>query len=224
MKRSPWYINFSNTHLCSSLVCSSSRVSLPPSGLPPRLHLLPPADARQTGRAQLPAGRSAMWVAAEPVDAGAVLKAPSCFSLKQFVLSPRQNSTVPMSAALLFMCGQIIVQTPLHTWGAGCAVFWQVCCASDPSVICTGAARGLAVKAAWLHSVVSVCFSKAALGASTAGPACCWGISLSSSLFRVSIKNLVFFTFFLYTVYLLVLGVWLCGCVQHLKEAYGTCT
>lgn len=43
-------------------------------------------------------------------------------------------------------------------------MFWQVCCASDPSVICTGVARGLAVKAVWLHSVVSVCFSKTASG------------------------------------------------------------
>lgn len=43
-------------------------------------------------------------------------------------------------------------------------MFWQVCCASDPSVICTGVARGLAVKAVWLHSVVSVCFSKTAGG------------------------------------------------------------
>lgn len=66
---SPFYINFWNMSFCSSLVCSSSRVPLPPSGLPPHLHLLPPADARQTGRAQQPAGRSAMWVVAEPVDA-----------------------------------------------------------------------------------------------------------------------------------------------------------
>lgn len=43
-------------------------------------------------------------------------------------------------------------------------MFWQVCCASDPSVICTGAARGLAVKAVWLHSVVSVWFSKTTSG------------------------------------------------------------
>lgn len=70
----PFYINFWNTHLCCNLVCSSSRVSLPASGLPPRLLLLPPANARQTGRARQPAGPSAMWVAAKPVDAGVLSK------------------------------------------------------------------------------------------------------------------------------------------------------
>lgn len=52
-------------------------------------------------------------------------------------------------------------------------MFWQVCCASDPSVICTGAARGLAVKAVWLHSVVSVWFSKTTWG--EGGGASSWG-------------------------------------------------
>lgn len=112
---SPFHINFSNTHLCSSLVCSSSRVSLPPSGLPPHLHLLPPADARQTGRAQQPAGRSAMWVVAQPVDAAVVSKVQVLYAAMSFCyllfnlsnllcLYAVPNSTVPTSAVLLFMC------------------------------------------------------------------------------------------------------------------------
>lgn len=49
--------------LCSRRVCSLSGVPLPPSGLPSHLHLLPPADAGQTGRAKRRAGRrSTMWV------------------------------------------------------------------------------------------------------------------------------------------------------------------
>lgn len=38
-----------------------------------------------------------------------------------------------------------------------CVVCWQARCASDPSVTCTGAASGLAVRAAWLRSVVCIC-------------------------------------------------------------------
>lgn len=53
-------VPFSNTRFCSSFVCSASGVPLPPPGLPPHLHLLPPADAGPAGRAQRPAGRSAM--------------------------------------------------------------------------------------------------------------------------------------------------------------------
>lgn len=53
-------INSPNTRFCSSLVRSPPRLSLSPSGLTPHLHLLPPADARQTGRAQQSAGRPAM--------------------------------------------------------------------------------------------------------------------------------------------------------------------
>lgn len=41
---------------------------------------------------------------------------------------------------------------------------WQVCCASEPSVICTGVVRGLGVKAAWLHSGVCICLRKRAPG------------------------------------------------------------
>lgn len=54
------HINSSIMPFCSIPEHSSPRVSLPPSGHPPHLHLLPPADARQTGRAQQPAGRPAM--------------------------------------------------------------------------------------------------------------------------------------------------------------------
>lgn len=53
----------SQIFFCTYPVCSSSRVPLPPSGLPSHLHLLPPTNARQTGRAKQPAGYcSAMWV------------------------------------------------------------------------------------------------------------------------------------------------------------------
>jgi len=53
----------SKSLFCSCPVCSFSGVPLPPPGLPSHLHLLPPADARQTGRVQQRAGyRSTMWV------------------------------------------------------------------------------------------------------------------------------------------------------------------
>lgn len=43
-------------------------------------------------------------------------------------------------------------------------VFWQVCCANDLSVICTGVARGSVVRAVWLDSVVCICLSEIAPG------------------------------------------------------------
>lgn len=59
---------------CSCLVCSSSGVPVPPSGLPSHLHLLPPANARQTSRAQQPEGYlSAVWVQDELVIRQSVL-------------------------------------------------------------------------------------------------------------------------------------------------------
>lgn len=59
---------------CSCLVCSSSGVPVPPSGLPSHLHLLPPANARQTSRAEQPEGYfSAVWVQDELVIRQSVL-------------------------------------------------------------------------------------------------------------------------------------------------------
>lgn len=113
------HINSSNMPFCSIPEHSSPRVSLPPSGHPPHLHLLPPADARQTDRAQQPAGCPAMWVASEAVNS-----ANSCAGIRFFCfffgylvfnlshlfgLRAVPNSALPASAVLLFMCGEIIV-------------------------------------------------------------------------------------------------------------------
>lgn len=73
---------------------------------------------------------------------------------------------------------------------------WQVCCASDPSVTCTGVARGLAVKVVWHDSVVCICTSKTA-------PRASWllGLLLSSDHMRSSFldwcQNIVSIFFFL---------------------------
>lgn len=106
------HINSSHVPFCSVPERSSPRVLLPPSGHPPHLHLLPPADARQTGRAQQPAGRPAMWVVPQAVNS-----ANSAAGIRYLVFNLGHlfgrrafpNSAAPASAVLLFMCGEIIV-------------------------------------------------------------------------------------------------------------------
>lgn len=202
---------------------------------PPRgFHLictccLQPMPDRRAELSSQQVSQQCEWFPKTPVDAAVdseaqvVFAAISLFKQFVFVSAPFQIQRCLRAAGFIIhvwrdCCANSISRPEVQ----GCAVFWQVCCASGPSVICTGAARGLAAEAAWLHSVVSVCFRNTASGGRGGRGGCCL---LLGNFFNygslVALAHIhILGSFF---ICLCWVCVWLCAALTEASDTWSYC-